>query len=259
MMALSVACVLGAREVEAAPPASDEVEGSTVSLVFDASVLGSAVAARLEPQLSEQLVPVLAEGDLQMVGAPDFGEQTLSVRVVGFDEEQLNYEVELELSGPGGVVTKLPARCDACTERRLIGKVVEEAPRLLDMHEKDLEAASSEPPPIAEPPRDTQLQSEGPKSLIGARGIAGASMLGVGVLTLAAGGYLLGRQADTDADQRKENTYYLPAAVSVVAAGVALAGVGATLLGLDLERNRKRRFAIQMTPTYVGIQLNQRF
>src|SRR5262249_51645146 len=117
MMVFGFACLLGLREVEAAPPTSDGDGESTVSLVFDTMVLGAEVGQRLEPDIAEQLGPALEQGSLHVVEAPEVGEQTLSVRVIEFDETQRNYEVELRLSRDGGVETVEIVDCEACNER----------------------------------------------------------------------------------------------------------------------------------------------
>jgi hypothetical protein len=269
VMVFGALTLIGPLTAMAAPPAPPDGDaGSFVNLEIDAEILGSAVAPRLERDIAIGLGPALEQADLHVVSTSEIGEQTLSVRVITFDEDQRNYKVDLEMSSDGGVVTMFTAQCDACTERRLIAKLVEGIPRLVEMHEENQgEAIAREPPPPREPSQGAQPALGGSKRTIGPVGITGAAMIGVGVLALAAGGYLLGRDVEPDgafspALSPIPTKSFLPAAGGTLAAGVALAGVGATLLVLDLERARKgrvRRFALQMTPSYVGIQIYQRF
>lgn len=262
LIAFGAVCLLGARGAEAAPPAPPPTDGgaqATVSIVFDMSMLGSQDAERLQPEITEQLKPVLEQGRMRVVGGTEVGELTLRVSVVVFDEKRRNYEVELTLSGTDGSAM-VPVRCDACTERKLIGMLAEDLSQLLEMHEAKPDKVETAPePPACELVAEAQPAPRRPVRLIGPTGITGATMLGVGIIALAAGGYLLGRHLDEDAARRRWHTSYFPVAAPALAAGAVVAGVGATLLGVDLERNRKRYFAIPMMPTYVGVQINQRF
>lgn len=261
--------LLGVRAAEAAPPAGPGGEpGPRVNLAFDTSILSADEGSRLEIAIAQALGPVLEQADLHVVPAPEVGDQTLSVRVLAFDEEQRNYEVDLELGSEGGRTTLVSLRCDACNERRLIVKLVEETPGLVEQHEQSLEkdrgAMTPESQPAHEPSHVGPPIREVPQRLIGPLGSTGAVMLGVGVLALAPGGYLVGRGRVEESDERNPiaREDFRPAGAIVLAAGGLVAGVGIALLALDLERARKgrvRRFALQMTPTYVGIQVDQRF
>jgi hypothetical protein len=269
VMVFGVLSLLGSRTAGATPPSgSDGAAGPRVNLAFDTNILGAEEGARLELAIAEQLGPVLEQADLHVVPAPEAGDQTLSVRVIAFDEEQRNYEVDLRLGSEGGVTTLVTVRCDVCNERRLIATLVEETPGLVERHEKNLEkdgnAIVSEPQPSPEPPRIDEPTREVPKRLIGPLGGVGAAMISVGVAALVPGGYLLGRGLEETPGERKltSRVDYVPVGASILAAGGVVAGVGIALMALDLDRARKgreRRFALQMTPTYVGIQIHQRF
>jgi hypothetical protein len=272
-MVFGALTLVGPVTAMAAPPAPPDGDaGPRVNLTCDASVLGADVAPRIEHDIAEQLGPVLEQANMLVVAAPENAEQTLSVRVTAFDEEQRNYDIDLELRSDGGVATMVLVECPVCTERRLIAKLAEEIPRLIEVHQeklgKDGNAITPELRPQEELAEVDQPVAEVRKRRLGPLGITGAAMLGVGVAALATGGYLLDRGVEVEGGVVVEEVSsiptvdYLPPGVATLAAGFVAAGVGATLLALDLARTRKgrvRRFALQMTPTYVGIQIHQRF
>lgn len=240
--------------VEAAPSAApDGAAGLRVDLAIDTSLLDSAVAARLEPEIARQLGPVLEEADLHVVSPPEVGEQTLSVRVMAFDEEQRNYEVDLQLGGEGGVTTLATVSCDACNERRLIAELVEEIPRLVELHEgnsaKDDNAVPLEKPGLDRPvPEVSKRLVDSPEtepkrmSALGGVGI-GVAVLGVG--GLVAGGVELGRGKVHDAVTKTptERTYvdHRPPGLALLGVGAVVLAGGVTMLVVDLIRMKKRR------------------
>jgi hypothetical protein len=261
MMVLAAMLLVRASVVEAAPPAAPEgTAESRVNLAFDTTILGPDVAARLEPELMKQLGPVLEQADMQVVPRPDVADQTLSVRVTAFDEEQRNYEVDLQLGSEGGVATLVTVTCDACNERRLVGKLVEETSGLVARHQENLEKDEEQLPlPPVEPP------PEPPKRPIGSLGRTGAVMVGFGVMAVATGSFLygsgVGMGVGAPKHEREPHTLRF-AGVGTFAAGLLVAGLGTTLLAVDLNRankGRARRFGVQVTPTYVGVQIQQRF
>jgi hypothetical protein len=237
----------------AAAATPDGSAGLRVNLTIDTSLLDTAVAARLEPELAKQLGAVLAEADLQVVSPPEVGEQTLSVRVNAFDEEQRNYEVDLQLAGEGGATTLATVTCDACNERRLIAELVEEIPRLVALHEEN-NAKDGDPIPVEQPGVDRPVP-ENPKRLVdspetkpqrmsalGGVGI-GVAVLGVG--GLVAGGAELGRGKVYDADTKlpTERTYveHEPPGLALLGVGAVVLAGGVTMLAVDLIRMKKRR------------------
>jgi hypothetical protein len=252
---MSAAMSLLGLPVAAAPPpaAPDGAAGLRVNLAIDTSLLDSAVAARLEPEIARQLGPVLEQADLHVVSPPEVGEQTLSVRVTAFDEEQRNYEIDLLLGDEGGVSTLATVTCDACNEMRLIAELVEEIPRLVELHEenhaKDGNAIPLDKPGVDRPvPEVSNRVADSPEreftrmSALGGVGI-GAVVLGVG--GLLAGGIELERGKVYDDPMRTPpvwtGTYHQPLGRAVLGVGAVVLAGGVTMLAVDLIRMKKRR------------------
>jgi hypothetical protein len=224
-----------------------------VNLTIDTSLLDSAVAARLEPEIARQLGPVLEQADLHVVTSPEVGEQTLSVRVTAFDEEQRNYEVDLQLGGEGEVTTLVTVTCNACNEKRLIAELVEEIPRLVELHEEN-HAKDGNTIPLDQPGVDRPApevpnrlvdspEREFPRmSALGGVGI-GAVLLGVG--GFVAGGIELERGTVYDDPTRTPpvwtGTYHQPLGRAVLGVGAVVLAGGVTMLAIDLIRMKKRR------------------
>jgi hypothetical protein len=262
----------------AAAATPDGGAGLRVNLAIDTSLLDPAVAARLEPEIAKQLGPVLEEADLQVVTPPEVGKQTLSVQVTAFDEEQRNYEIELQLAGEGGATTLATVTCDACNERRLIAELIEELPRLVELHEeKYAEAGDAIPlekpgvdPLVPEVPErlvDSPETESKRMSALGGVGI-GVAVLGLG--GLVAGGVELGRGKVHD-DVPRLATYqtgfdHQPLGLALLGVGAVVLASGVTMLAIDSIRMKTRRAGRQTARVYplwdaqsVGLQYSLRF
>lgn len=267
--------LLGLPVQAAPPPAPDGAAQLRVDLAIDASLLESSVAARLEPEIAKQLEPVLERADLDVVSSPRVGEQRLSVRVTAFDEERRNYEVDLQLGNAGGVMTLVTATCDACNERRLIAALVEEVPRLVELHRGNCNkcgalsdvgesgVGSSDPERLGDSPEMHAKRM----SALGGVGI-GVAVLGVGALV--AGGVELRRGKVYDDVQPTDGVRTFldhgPPGVAMLGAGAVVLAGGVTMLVIDLIRMKQRRaghLAGRVYPRWddhsVGLEFSLRF
>jgi hypothetical protein len=249
--------------VDAAPPAAaDGAAGLRVSLAIDTSLLDSAVAARLQPEIAKQLGLVLEQADLHVVSPPEVGEHMLSVRLTAFDEEQRNYEVHLQLGSEGGVATLATVNCDACNERRLIAELVEEIPRLVELHEencqKDGNAIALEKPGVDRlAPEVPKLVVDSPETQakrMSALGDAGIGVVVLGVGGLVAGGVELGRGKVYDDVPRKPTYktgfYHQPLGLALLGVGAVVLASGITMLAVDSIRMKKHRAGRQAGRVY---------
>lgn len=262
--------------VEAAPPpAPHGAAGLRVNLVIDASLLDSGVAARLEPEIAKQLEPVLEEADLHVVSPPEVGEQMLSVRVTAFDEEQRNYEVDLQLGSEGKAATSVTVNCDACNERRLIAELVEEIPKLVELHEgnfgEDGNANDLEQPSVVEP--DPARLGDSPETKperMGALGGVGIGVAALGVAALIVGGVELsqGKVYEDVPGTPPEWPYvdHRPPGIALLGVGAVVLTGGVTMLVVDLIQMKKRRaghLAGRVSPLWdahsVGLEYSLRF
>lgn len=254
--------LLGPSIAMAAPPPSGGELAPSVSLTCDTTKLGPEVGPRLEQELLEQIGLVLQRQDLHVVSDAEIATHTVRVSIIGFDEGQRDYEVELQMTSELATVSISPVRCEACNERQLITKVVESTPQLVELHDKRAEPVAPVPPPIVAPPA---VPTEAPKARMKALGFSGIGMIGLGAAALASGAYLLSRGEERvgfQLGEMKEIHNFQRPGAGVLAAGVVITSLGATLLALDRRNARKARqprFALGLSPTYVGFQIQQRF
>lgn len=266
LIVLGAMCLVNPRTAAAVPLPSPHTDvQARVALTFDTNILGSEFGDRIEHQLAEELGPVLERTELQVVDTAEIGIRTMRVRLISFDEEQRDYQIELKMISEEAEASLPSIRCDACNERSLVARVVENTPRLVRLHEEKF--IEDHPPPDTLT-GDDRLPYEPPKPFIGALGISGVTLMGAGVAALGTGAYLLGRDVEHGRAGVAQGTLtspsrdFRPAGAGTLVAGVVVAGVGAAMLAIDLERARKARtprFAVQITPNYLGIQLQQRF
>lgn len=254
----------GARAIAAPPPSSSTEQPSLpVWLDFDSGSLDANAKERLHEQLSAKLVPVFEDAGMHLVDTADLAARTLRVRVVSFDATRRDYEVQLELLGRDETSKVPSSKCDACSEARLVALVAEDTAALLS---GPIAADESAPCPAPSPqPSPANLDTRGPprERTVGSLGIAGAALLGSGVLTIAAGTYFAVDRAIA-LPKRTEHPDKIVAEPAMgpitIAVGAVAAGVGATLLAVDIKRQKKRRtVAFQVTPTYWGINITRRF
>jgi hypothetical protein len=262
MMLVATICALGPGVGAAAPPALRDEATSRVSLTFDVAIVEPELGARLEQQLAERLGPVLAGEDLRVVSAAEAPDRSMNVRIIAFDEEQRDYDVELQMTGEGADATLPVIRCEACNERRLVEKVIENTPRLVELHDMNREPVTQNPSSGASPAGGPSPGM--PMPLIGKLGFSGVGLMGVGVTALASGAYLLGRDIESanTAQPWVDIRDFRPAGAATLVAGFVVTGLGATLLALDLvgaHKARPPRLALRLSPSYVGFQIQQQF
>ncbi|MEX1361709.1 MAG: hypothetical protein AB1Z98_01175 [Nannocystaceae bacterium] len=205
-------------------------------LYVDATALGETgplLAGDATKRASECLV---GEG-VTLTDAPAGPE----LRIVVTPGEATGYDIAYEIVYDGEVIEDGAgaSSCPLCTERELLDRIdaiaIEQAPKMV-VPAPEVIVPEPEPDPGLEP-----VEDEPPRKLE-AMGIAGASLLGAGVLTLAAGTVLVIRQptnfpaGDPNADKIETTR---PTGGILLGGGAVLAITGAVLLAIDLKRRKR--------------------
>jgi hypothetical protein len=248
-------------EAVAAPPPPPPPDA--VTLEYEMSVLDADLATRIQRQLEAEIESSRGDGTWSFDGTPGSIQRRLQIRVVAFDEDRRDYEVQIDASAGGETETVSVIRCEACNERRLVEVVVENLEPLVVAPTQKIAAV---PLPVersspADEPSEVPVRR--PRALTG-MGVAGAVMLGVGVSASAAGGYMLVREPDRRpalASARTKVVDVRPWGAASVGVGVLVTSVGAALLATDLRGRRDGRSRVTplLSPTFVGLQYHRRF
>lgn len=249
----SIGLCLGLAGVVPSADAASPAE-TAAALEFDTRLLEHEVGARLEAQIVEQLGPKLTTLGLVVVAEPATAPTIIHIKVIAFDANRRDYEVEIERRSPGVDPVGDILRCDACNEQRLVSQIVDETPGLLE---------SVQPQPLSPPPRPPPPPAEREAAPIGPIGIVGAVIGTAGIGGAALGIYAITRGTVDEPSEGPTITSrnYVPVGAVATAVGAASLVVGVALVAFDVKRRRSsnRRFGFHTSPTYVGIQVEQRF
>jgi hypothetical protein len=252
---LCIALGVGRPACAASPP---EI---TTTLELDTRLLDPDVGARIESQLAEQLGPALAQSGYAVESDPTNATATIRVRVIAFDPDARDYEVEVQVLRPGTEPVGGTVVCNACSESRLVGRIVEDAPGLLErkaeVEEPTLEPADPEPA-VESTARQRKVWPIGPMGIAGAGlGLAGIVVAAVGVDRLqipVVRQIAINRRSILIQDFR-------PFGATATALGAAALVLGAAMVAVDVKRRRSTgpRYAVGVGPAYVGFQIEHRF
>jgi hypothetical protein len=252
---LGLSVVLGAaRPVCAASP--PEV---LTTLELDTRILDAEAGARIEADLAEQMGPSLASVGYVVASDPATTSTVVRVRVIAFDHDTRDYEVEVRLGRPGTEFVGSTIVCNACSENRLVGRIVEETPKLLEAEE---DAPTIEPVEFESAVEPTagrrKVRAMGPMGITGVGlGAVGIAVASVGVRWLARGEVDVGPTEDSVIAY--EN--YRARGVTAAALGGVTLIVGAVLVAVDVKRRQqaRRQYDVHVSPAYVGFQFEHRF
>ena len=254
----AVAVVVAEPSAAASPPPAIQVasEPEQVLLDFEIGVLLPSVGQRFQAQISEPLGKALVEAGYRITTDPEAANAKVSIKVVAFDEDLREYEVQIVVQrGDIGTVLE-PLRCTACTESRLFDRVLEEAPNVL---------AALEPPRIEGPSElvkiEPAVRAAERVRPIGGVGIAGCLLMGGGMaaigssLPLILGEHSHGRLDIASVDRRYPG-------YALLGTGVAMAITGVALLASDVRKrksSKRSNYAVLLGPTYAGFHIAHQF
>ncbi|HLT38008.1 MAG TPA: hypothetical protein VK034_17100, partial [Enhygromyxa sp.] len=190
-------------DLAAAPPPAPVVDSARpIELELDTSVLEPDLGARLEQRLGEQLPSVLADAGLTLVDPGESHDSVLRARVMSFDADERNYQVELELRSADRTAGRRTIECEACSESRLLTLVLESTAELTASTELlEEHGAPARDTDSSADPADQALAphvSPGRLGPFGRLGIAGLGLTGAGVTTCVVGVSLLIRKVAHD-------------------------------------------------------------
>ncbi len=251
------------RTAHSAPPPRASAAATPVELLLDTSVLDSELGARLDRELGDQLTPALADAGLQLVEAGSPDGLDLRLRFLAFDEDIRDYRMELEVSGPDAPAQVEGFDCTACSERRLIDKIVDVASKLVAQYDAAKAELESRRPLWNPPPAVEQVPTRWSPGLLG---ITGLALGGAGLASSIGGIYLLSRQPKTPAGAELANgtndsiNDLRGTGGVLLGLGVSALGAGITLLIFDLRPPRfLRGLSAQASRDYFGLSFHQRF
>lgn len=229
------------------------------TLEFDTRILDPEVGARIEAQLADQLAPGLAGVGYVVTSHGVTSPVIVRIRVIAFDADARDYEVEVQLLRPGAEPIGGTVVCNACSESRLVGRVVDDAPGLLERREETPEVEPIEPEPLVEP--TSARRKVWP---IGPMGISGAGLGVMGIVVASVGVQRLHKnEVERFSPNHSSTTIdnYQPAGVTATVLGAVILTTGAALAAVDLKRrwSAARHYAVHVSPVYVGFQIEHRF
>lgn len=231
----------------AGPAAS---EPAPVVLLCDTNLLEPEDGERLQRRLFAALEPVLEGEGMRPCGPTEPASQILRIHLITFDPQRRAYGLRVELSAASELRIS-SFGCADCSEAQLVEELGQAVARLLAPTEVGEQIPT---PSLAVGSRPRRL---------GSLGIGGAVLLGVGVGACVSGTALMVHGIERSSDLRRAtivSTDFRPAGAITLVAGAVATTVGATLLAFDLSRRHDRRgLALQVTPTYFGIELTRKF
>jgi hypothetical protein len=228
------------------------------TLEIDTRILDSDVGTRIEAQLAEQLGVPLAGVGYVIAMDPSSTSTVVRIRVVAFDADARDYEVEVQASRSGLEPVGGTIVCNACSENRLISRILEDAPGLLEVEEEAPVVEPVDVEPAVEP--TTACRKPWP---IGPMGISGAVLGVAGIVGVSVGAQRLGKGEDQyfDVARRLETDDYRPAGATATGLGAAVLIAGVVLVVVDVKRRRTANlnYGVQADRTYLGFQVEHRF
>jgi hypothetical protein len=230
-------------------------------LEFDTRLLDPEVGARIESQLGVQIGPALVGTGYVVNGDRDAETATIRIRVVAFDVDARDYEIEVHVTRSGTEAIRGTIICNACSETRLVGRIVGDVLDLLETEEVAVTEAETGDSP-REPAPEPRAARKTPR--IGPLGIAGTVLGGVGIAAAIVGASFLSRgeiEIDDGSSTISRTNHRIPvgAACLVVGAGALFAGAAMTFVDVRQRWASRHTLALRLDRTYVGLQFQHRF
>lgn len=240
---LCAALLLGSNTALAGGPSGADQH---VRVVVDVSMLGEEEASFVDA-ISPSLRAAIEDAGYVLDDDIVSADATVRVRVRYFNENDLDYQIDVDISA-GEQLTRLDAiACPQCFERDIAAKVDEQHEVILAGLERMLEQSDAATP-SSEPPSDGQPElgsKPKPKPIwvLGGVGI-GVAVLGVGAMV--AGGVELGRGKiydDVSLGAVPDSTFvdHRPVGGALLGAGAVVLAAGVTMVIVDVVRAKKQR------------------
>jgi hypothetical protein len=252
------------------PSIARAAEGEHVRVVVDVSMLGEEEASfvdAISPGLRAALEGAGYVLDDDIVSA----DATLRVRVRYFNEGNLDYQIDVDISAGEQLARLDTIACPQCFERDIVAKVEEKHEMILAglarMLAKANEPAPSERP--QQPNTNEQPEASAKPKPIGALGGVGIGVAVLGVGTLVAGGIELGRGKifdDRSTGLETDSTFvdHRPVGGALLGVGAVVLAAGITMIVVDVVRAKKRRGSAGVAvpllgPSIVGLGFTGQF
>jgi len=262
-------CLLAAPLAQAAPGlahvAPSSGDSPSVRLVVDASALGQ-TSDVYEDVVAQELRTAFENSDYSLEDSVR-ADATVRVRIIFFNEADLDYQIEIDISAGPELVRLDSIGCVQCADEDLMAKIEGAAPKILAGLEHALAASGESPEPREpdDPGQDAPSTTVKTITALGGVGI-GAAALGLGLVV--AGGVELGRgrvySEATSRPTERTGFDHRPPGAALLGVGGAVLMAGVALLAVDLIRikNRRRQQAVAHPlagPGLVGLGLTGRF
>ncbi|PRP89915.1 hypothetical protein ENSA5_70220 [Enhygromyxa salina] len=239
------------RPAEAAPASEPSTDPAQVRLVIDANALGDA-AKFFSGAIAERLGPVFEDAGYKVTDKAD-ADVTVRVRLSFYNEEDLDYQVDVDISAGSEIVRLETVGCPQCVDDDLLTKVDEQGAAMTDAIGKAL-AQARDADSTTEPPATQASEPEevAPIGALGGVGI-GVAVLGLGATVAGAVELSRGRVYDQPADGLELGYVdHRPPGAVLLGVGVPVFVAGAAMLIADvvIRSNKRKRRQEQTGTTY---------
>lgn len=244
---------------------STQSDVARVRVVVDAATVGEA-GPFFEDKVGAALRAAIQEAGYQL---DDSGraDATVRVRITFYNEADLDYQVDVDISAGAQFVRLESLACPQCTDDSLLEKVDTHQPEILAELERALDQATATTQPTTNDEPATPARGESRR--ISPLGGAGVGVAVVGIGALIGGGVELGRGQVYDEVPRtpteRTGVDHRPVGGALLGVGGVMVVAGVTLLVVDIVRSKKRgREQLAHThpllgPTFVGLGYTGRF
>jgi hypothetical protein len=250
----------------AVPSTAHAAEGERVRVVVDVSMLGeeeASFADAISPGLRAAI-----EGAGYVLDEQVSADATVRVRVRYFNEGDLDYQIDLDISAGEQLARIDTIACPQCFESDIVAKVDAQHEVILAALARMLAEDGREPTNASEPePRVNEEPEPRPKP-IGVVGGVGIGVAALGVGALVAGGVELGRgkvyDAVTQIETQRSFVDHRPVGGALLGVGAVVLAAGITMVIVDVVQAKKRRDRTSLAvpllgPNMVGLGFSGKF
>ncbi len=245
--ALCIAGLLFAGDAEAAAPMRASIEVEAEALGDDAAPIARTVADAGDV--------VLRDADVLPARNDDDG--TIRVQLSPLTDGGYGYITWGERGGSEVAGTRSEGQCAGCSSEDLAQAVAQAIEAMLEPMRATV-AVEETPPPVEEPePVPTpEPHDDGGRVRIGALGVGGIVLMGVGVGAIGGGAALLARGRELERapedPSRLEGKDFRPGGGALFAVGVAAVITGAVMLFVGVKKGKEARQRKAAFHPYVG-------
>jgi hypothetical protein len=238
--------------------------GSSIRVVVDAKALGDAEAS-FAAKIDEKLRAALEDAGYVLDDSVR-ADATVRVRLSFFNQEDLDYQIDVDIAAGEQLVRLETVGCPHCGEDELLARVDSRQSEILTALERALAQSSDTVVPAPdEGGEDPPVQEPGKGKPIGALGGVGIGLAALGVGSIVAGGAELGRGKIYDDIVTTERAFvdHRPVGGALLGVGGVVLVAGVTMLVVDIVRSKQRRHAglpvPLLGPSIVGLGVAGRF